>query len=132
MRSAVGAHENLLVTALDVTDPRSAEDAAAASIDRFGRIDVLVNNAGRFVIDQHVDAAEAVDGGGRSVLGAVGVGHVELGDEEVLSRHAPRDGVGVAAGGDDVVAGGERGPANSTPMPRPAPVINQVFVMDKT
>ena len=49
VRSAVGAHENLLVTALDVTDPHSAEDAAAAAIDRFGRIDVLVNNAGSFL-----------------------------------------------------------------------------------
>ena len=47
--SAVGAHENLLVTALDVTDPHSAEDAVAAAIERFGRIDVLVNNAGSFV-----------------------------------------------------------------------------------
>jgi NAD(P)-dependent dehydrogenase (short-subunit alcohol dehydrogenase family) len=47
--SAVGAHENLLVTALDVTDPHSAEAAAAAAIDRFGRIDVLVNNAGSFL-----------------------------------------------------------------------------------
>src|SRR3954467_3878554 len=49
VRSAVGEHENLLVTALDVTDPHSAEDAAAAAIDRFGRIDVLLNNAGSFV-----------------------------------------------------------------------------------
>ena len=49
VRSAVGAHENLLVTALDVTDPHSAEDAAAAAIDRFGGIDVLVNNAGSFL-----------------------------------------------------------------------------------
>src|SRR5918994_3709955 len=49
VRSAVGAHENLLVTALDVTDPHSAEDAATAAIDRFGRIDVLLNNAGSFL-----------------------------------------------------------------------------------
>ena len=49
VRSAVGEHENLLVTALDVTDPHSAEDAAAAAIDRFGRIDVLLNNAGSFL-----------------------------------------------------------------------------------
>src|SRR3954470_10023734 len=49
VRSAVGEHENLLVTALDVTDPHSAEDAAAAAVDRFGTIDVLVNNAGSFV-----------------------------------------------------------------------------------
>src|SRR4051812_45391957 len=46
--SAVGEHENLLVTALDVTDPHSAENAAAA-VDRFGRIDVLLNNAGSFL-----------------------------------------------------------------------------------
>src|SRR5215212_1360919 len=49
VRSAVGEHENLLVTALDVTDPHSAEAAAAAAVARFGRIDVLLNNAGSFL-----------------------------------------------------------------------------------
>jgi NAD(P)-dependent dehydrogenase (short-subunit alcohol dehydrogenase family) len=49
VRAAVGEHENLLVTALDVTDPHSAEDAVAAAIERFGRIEVLVNNAGSFL-----------------------------------------------------------------------------------
>src|SRR3954470_2272058 len=49
VRSAVGEHENLLVTALDVTDPHSAEAAAAAAVDRFGRIGVLLNNAGSFL-----------------------------------------------------------------------------------
>jgi NAD(P)-dependent dehydrogenase (short-subunit alcohol dehydrogenase family) len=49
VRAAVGDHENLLVTALDVTDPHSAEAAAAAAVDRFGGIDVLLNNAGNFV-----------------------------------------------------------------------------------
>jgi NAD(P)-dependent dehydrogenase (short-subunit alcohol dehydrogenase family) len=49
VRSAVGEHENLLVTSLDVTDPHSAEDAAAAATDRFGGIDVLLNNAGSFL-----------------------------------------------------------------------------------
>jgi NAD(P)-dependent dehydrogenase (short-subunit alcohol dehydrogenase family) len=49
VRAAVGKHENLLVTALDVTDPHSAEDAVAAAIERFGGIDVLVNNAGNFL-----------------------------------------------------------------------------------
>ena len=47
--SAVGEHENLLVTTLDVTDPHSAEDAAAAGVERFGGIDVLLNNAGSFL-----------------------------------------------------------------------------------
>ncbi len=45
---AVGAHENLLALALNVTDPAASESAAAATVERFGRIDVLVNNAGNF------------------------------------------------------------------------------------
>src|SRR5215208_2849916 len=49
LASAVGAHENLLVTALDVTDAHSDEAAAAAAVERFGRVDVLVNNAGSFL-----------------------------------------------------------------------------------
>ncbi|MBK3566422.1 MULTISPECIES: SDR family oxidoreductase [unclassified Streptomyces] len=43
-----GPRDNLLVTKLDVTSPEDAEAAAQAAVDRFGRIDVLVNNAGNF------------------------------------------------------------------------------------
>jgi NAD(P)-dependent dehydrogenase (short-subunit alcohol dehydrogenase family) len=46
--SAIGEHENLLSVALDVTDATAAENAVAAAIDRFGAIEVLVNNAGNF------------------------------------------------------------------------------------
>jgi NAD(P)-dependent dehydrogenase (short-subunit alcohol dehydrogenase family) len=46
--AAIGEHENLLTVALDITDPAAAEAAAVAAVDRFGRIDVLVNNAGNF------------------------------------------------------------------------------------
>jgi NAD(P)-dependent dehydrogenase (short-subunit alcohol dehydrogenase family) len=45
---AVGQSGDLLTVALDVTDPASADTAIAAALNRFGRIDVLVNNAGNF------------------------------------------------------------------------------------
>jgi NAD(P)-dependent dehydrogenase (short-subunit alcohol dehydrogenase family) len=45
---AIGDNENLLAVKLDVTDPRGATAAIQAAVDRFGRIDVLVNNAGNF------------------------------------------------------------------------------------
>ncbi|HYJ79242.1 MAG TPA: SDR family oxidoreductase, partial [Longimicrobiaceae bacterium] len=45
---AVGASDDLLVVKLDVTRPSDAEAAARAAVGRFGRIDVLVNNAGNF------------------------------------------------------------------------------------
>jgi NAD(P)-dependent dehydrogenase (short-subunit alcohol dehydrogenase family) len=46
--AAIGDHDNLLVTKLDVTRPSDAEAAASAAVARFGRIDILVNNAGNF------------------------------------------------------------------------------------
>jgi NAD(P)-dependent dehydrogenase (short-subunit alcohol dehydrogenase family) len=45
---AVGESADLLVVKLDVTNPADAESAVKAAVDRFGRIDVLVNNAGNF------------------------------------------------------------------------------------
>jgi NAD(P)-dependent dehydrogenase (short-subunit alcohol dehydrogenase family) len=48
VRNAVGEHDDLLAVALDITDQDAADAAARAAVDRFGRIDVLVNNAGNF------------------------------------------------------------------------------------
>jgi NAD(P)-dependent dehydrogenase (short-subunit alcohol dehydrogenase family) len=45
---AVGPSDDLLAVELDVTKRADAEAAVRAAIDRFGRIDVLVNNAANF------------------------------------------------------------------------------------
>src|SRR5262249_50241300 len=42
----LGAQERLHVVRLEVTNDAQAVTAASSAVDRFGRIDVLVNNAG--------------------------------------------------------------------------------------
>lgn len=44
----LGEDENLLIVKLDVTDSTDAEAAVKSAVDRFGHIDVLLNNAGSF------------------------------------------------------------------------------------
>jgi NAD(P)-dependent dehydrogenase (short-subunit alcohol dehydrogenase family) len=46
--AALGTDDDLLAVPLDITDPTSVDAAATAAVARFGRIDVLVNNAGNF------------------------------------------------------------------------------------
>ena len=45
--SELAANERVHVVAMDVTDPGQRDEAVSQAIARFGRIDVLVNNAGR-------------------------------------------------------------------------------------
>ena len=45
---ALGEADDLLVVRLDVTSPDDAQAAVRAAVDRFGGIDVLVNNAASF------------------------------------------------------------------------------------
>src|SRR6266508_977241 len=46
--TAVGQADDLLVVKLDITSPADAQAAVQTAVDRFGRIDVLVNNASNF------------------------------------------------------------------------------------
>src|SRR5438876_12427494 len=45
---AVGKADDLLVVKLDITSPKDAQAAVQAAVQRFGHIDVLVNNAANF------------------------------------------------------------------------------------
>ncbi len=46
--AAVGDHDSLLAIKLDVTRPEDAQAVVQAAVAKFGRIDVVVNNAGNF------------------------------------------------------------------------------------
>lgn len=48
VEQAVGKSEDLLVVKLDITSAADAQSAVEAAVARFGRIDVLVNNAANF------------------------------------------------------------------------------------
>jgi NAD(P)-dependent dehydrogenase (short-subunit alcohol dehydrogenase family) len=49
VRKTLGDNENLLIIKLDVTKQVDADAAVNAAIEKFGRIDVLVNNAANFI-----------------------------------------------------------------------------------
>jgi NAD(P)-dependent dehydrogenase (short-subunit alcohol dehydrogenase family) len=60
--AALGSAENLCIAKLDVSNPEDANAASKAALDRFGRIDVLVNNAANFYAGYFEElSAEEID-----------------------------------------------------------------------
>jgi NAD(P)-dependent dehydrogenase (short-subunit alcohol dehydrogenase family) len=68
---ALRPRDNLLAVELDVSMERQAQASATAALERFGRIDVLVNNAGRGLVGAVEEASQEEV---RSVF-AVSTGH---------------------------------------------------------
>ena len=82
-----GAPGAALGLVMDVTDSRAVEAGIAAGLERFGRIDVLVNNAGyalRAPIEQTSDQ-EALD---QLNVNAVSYTHLDVYKRQVLDRSA--------------------------------------------
>ncbi|MBF9034555.1 SDR family NAD(P)-dependent oxidoreductase [Rhodobacterales bacterium HKCCE2091] len=61
LEEVAAGHEAAMVLPADVTDRAAVEGAVAALVDRFGRLDVLFNNAGIFTPQGAIDEIDPAD-----------------------------------------------------------------------
>ncbi|WP_434097188.1 SDR family NAD(P)-dependent oxidoreductase [Streptomyces mirabilis] len=59
LKALGGEQDNLLVAALDITSADAAQVAVGAAVARFGRIDVLIDNAATFQEGYFEEISEA-------------------------------------------------------------------------
>ena len=57
--AALGDDDNLFAVSLDITDPDAAEAAAGSAVERFERLDTLVNNDGNFYAGYFEEISDA-------------------------------------------------------------------------
>lgn len=78
--AALGSHDRLLALRLDVCEASEADAAVEAAIARFGRIDVLVNNAGygQLGMFEEVDARQVERQFATNVFGLMNVSRAVL------------------------------------------------------
>src|SRR5262245_765185 len=71
----LGSHERLLAVQLDVTREADAHEAVSLAVKTFGRIDVLVNNAGYGLLGaiEEASAQETIRLFGTNVFGLLSV-----------------------------------------------------------
>jgi NAD(P)-dependent dehydrogenase (short-subunit alcohol dehydrogenase family) len=59
-RQILGNSPNLLIVSLDITNDEQVQSAVTAAVNRFGRIDVLVNNAGYALLGFFEEMSESL------------------------------------------------------------------------
>lgn len=59
LAATLSNHQDLLIVTMDVSNEKQVQDAVTSAIDRFGKIDVLVNNAGYGMVSAIEEASDA-------------------------------------------------------------------------